>query len=447
MGDQFVNSYDPRAWAAAWSPSQSLELRASQRSVTQRRLLGIGIGAGVVLAGVLGAWLSRPQGQAAATASGEASGETAGEAAASTVQRTLQLANASELETALQRFGLDAGMAAKVAGEARPALSPDGAIRAVLEMTREGQALRFHQLQASNPDSSGAIVRLGADGQIETSRVAAQVKQRIVVMHGIMDGDSFYSSAVAVGVPNSLISPFAKALAFDFDFQRDVAAGDAFELAYSQPANASGEAMGVPVLLYASLTTQTKSAAVYRFQHGGAEVEWYDASGRTVARALMRTPVDGARITSKFGMRFHPVLHYTRLHGGVDFAAPIGTPIYAAAAGTITSASPSNCAGNMVIMKHANGMETRYFHLSRYAEGLHAGEEVAQGFTIGYVGTTGTCTTGPHLHYEIHINGEKIDPLSVQPEPSESKSLTGAQMQAFEKVRDRIDVSRAQGSS
>ncbi|HUD29710.1 MAG TPA: M23 family metallopeptidase, partial [Novosphingobium sp.] len=356
MGDLFVNSYDPRAWAAAWSPGRSLEARATRNWETRRRLLGAGIAAGVVLAGALAAWLSRPDAQApTAVAGGAAPGaEATGPLA---VRRTLQLANASELETALQRFGLDPAMAAQVAAQARPALSADGAIRAVLEMTREGEALRFLRLQASNPDSSGAIVRVGEGGALETSPVAAQVHERIAVMHGIMDGDSFYSSAVAVGVPNSLISPFAKALAFDFDFQRDVAAGDAFELAYSQPTNASGEAMGVPVLLYASLTTQTRSAAVYRFEQGGGDVEWYDASGRTVARALMRTPVDGARITSKFGLRFHPTLHYTRLHGGVDFAAPIGTPIYAAAAGTISSASPSGCAGNMVIMSHANGME------------------------------------------------------------------------------------------
>lgn len=443
MAEQFVNSYNPRAWAAAWSPQRSLDRRASQHSGRQRRLIGLGAAAGVLLVGGAAAWLARP-GDPVPVAVVDQPGQQP-PADASAVRRVLQLANAAELETALRRFGLDPAMAANVAREARPALSADGQIRAMLEMTRQDGALRFHRLQASNPDSSGAIVRLGEDGQLQTSRVAAQVSERILVLHGIMDGDSFYSSAVAVGVPNSLISPFAKALAFDFDFQRDVAAGDAFELAYAQPTNASGDAMGAPVLLYASLTTQTKSAAVYRFTPPGGEEGWYDASGRTVARALMRTPVDGARITSKFGMRFHPVLHYTRLHGGVDFAAPIGTPIYAAAAGTITSASPSGCAGNMVIMSHANGMETRYFHLSRYAEGLHAGQQVGQGFTIGYVGTTGTCTTGPHLHYEIHIKGEKIDPLSVQPDPSESKSLSGAQMQSFEQVRDRIDVNRAQG--
>ncbi|WP_232496142.1 M23 family metallopeptidase [Novosphingobium kaempferiae] len=445
MSEPFVNSYDPRVWAAAWSPQRSLDMREARRSSGRRQLVGIGVGGAVLLMGALGAWLSRPAGQPVVAASGEAAATAVPET--QTVRRTLLLANASELESALQRFGLDAGMAGKVAAEARPALAPDGEVRAVLEVTRAGGALQFYRLQASNSDSSGAVVRLGEDGRLETSRLAAQVSEKIVVMHGIMDGDSFYTSAVAIGVPNSLISPFAKALAFDFDFQREVAAGDAFELAYAQSVNASGEAQGAPQLLYASMTTQAKSAAVYRFTPGGEEEGWYDASGRTVARSLMRTPVDGARITSKFGMRFHPVLHYTRLHGGVDFAAPIGTPIYAAAAGTVTSASPSSCAGNMVIISHANGMETRYFHLSRYAEGLHAGEPVAQGFIIGYVGTTGKCTTGPHLHYEVHINDEKIDPLTIQPDASERQSLTGAQMRAFEQVRDRIDVSRAQESS
>lgn len=447
MAEALVNSYDPRVWAASWSPRRSLEARASQRSTMQRRLLSLGIGGGIVLAGAVAAWLSRPEEQApVAAAAADAAPEEAAPGAAS-VRRTLRLASAAELETALERFGLDAATAAQVAAEARPALAPQGEVRAVLEMTREGGALRFHRLQASNPDSSGAIVRVGEDGKLATTRVAPQVADRIVVMHGIMDGDSFYTSAVAVGVPNSLISPFAKALSFDFDFQREVAAGDAFELAYSQPTNASGEAVGVPRLLYASLTTQTKSAAVYLFRTAAGKEDWFDASGSTVARSLMRTPVDGARITSKFGMRFHPVLHYTRLHGGVDFAAPVGTPVYAAANGTIGSISPNRCAGNMAILEHADGMETRYFHLSRYAEGLVPGQPVAQGTTIGYVGNTGTCTTGPHLHYEIHINGEKVDPLSVQPDSSERETLTGRDLEAFEQVRDRIDVSRSQGSS
>jgi len=452
MADLFVNSYDPRAWAAAWSPQRSLDVRASRQTVVQRRLLALGLGTALVAVGGLAAWLSHPDaapGVAASAANPEQAAQAAQEAQA--VRRTLLLANAGELETALQRFGLDAATAGKVAAQARPALSADGAVRAVLEMTRQDGALRFYRLQASNPDSSGAVVKLaeGGTGALETSRLAAQVSERIVVTHGIMDGDSFYTSAVAVGVPNSLISPFAKALAFDFDFQRDVAAGDAFELAYSQPTNAAGEAMGAPKLLYASLTTQTKSAAVYSFKDASGQEGWYDASGRTVARSFMRTPIDGARISSKFGMRFHPTLHFTRMHKGVDFAAPIGTPIYAASPGTVSTASPNACGGNWVIIDHDKGMQTRYFHLSRYAEGLHAGQQVQQGETIGYVGVTGKCTTGPHLHYEVHMNGDAVDPLSILPDTdtAQRKVLTGRELEAFAQVRDRIDVSRAQGPS
>ncbi|SFG05393.1 Murein DD-endopeptidase MepM and murein hydrolase activator NlpD, contain LysM domain [Novosphingobium sp. CF614] len=446
MGDHFVNSYDPRAWAGQWSPERAMEAHGVRRSVRQRQLLSLGLGAGVILAGALTAWLARPGEQGAAIIA--QGGTPAIEPGVREIRRTIQLSGSGELRGALQSFGLSAEMAAKVAAAAAPALSAEGNIHAALVMHGKGGVLRFVRLEASNSDSSGVVVRLADGGGLTSNRVAPQIEERIMVSHGIMDGDSFYTSAVAVGVPNSLISPFAKALSFDFDFQREVAAGDAFELAYSQKVNAQGEAQGAPTLLYASLTTQTKSAAVYRFQQPGGPEEWYDASGRTVARSFMRTPVDGAHITSKFGMRFHPVLHYTRMHKGVDFAAPIGTPIYAAAPGIVSTASPNSCGGNWVIIDHDKGMQTRYFHLSRYAEGLHASQHVNQGETIGYVGVTGTCTTGPHLHYEVHMNGGAIDPLGILAanDSSQRKILTGSQLAQFGKVRDRIDVSRAQVS-
>lgn len=445
MSEDIFYSYNPRQWVTRWSPSVASPGKGGPAQQGRARAISIAGGLGILIAGGLIAWLGGPG--EPTRAPDHAPGAPA-PAQPNAVRRTLELAGVGELQGALERFGLPPALAAQVFAQAQPHLNPTGPIRAVLEMTRAEGSLRFRRLQASNQDSSGAIVRMTEQGQLATTPMAAQVSERTVVLHGTMDGDSFYTSAVAIGVPNAVISPFAKALSFDFDFQRDVAAGDAFELAYSQPTNAAGEAMGAPTLLYASLTTSTKSAAVYLFQKQGGEPDWYDAGGSTVTRSLMRTPVDGARITSKFGMRFHPVLHYTRLHGGVDFAAPIGTPIYAAANGTVTSATPNNCAGNMVVIQHANGMETRYFHLIHYAEGLHAGQQVPQGTTIGFVGVTGICTTGPHLHYEIHMNGERVDPQSVQPDTgSERKSLSGADLEAFERVRDRIDVVRAQSGS
>ncbi len=200
---------------------------------------------------------------------------------------------------------------------------------------------------------------------------------------------------MAAGITDSLISTIAQAFVYDFNFQTEINPGDIFEAAFEQKINKSGEAVGPPRLLYASITTSTKSKAVYRFQPPDGEEGWFDGNGRTVKRSFMRTPVEGARITSHFGMRFHPVLHYTRLHGGIDLAAPIGTPIYAAAVGTVTSASFSACGGNMVILQHDKGMETRYLHMEHFADGLMPGEPVRQGQEIGVIGVTGSCTTGP----------------------------------------------------
>ena len=184
--------------------------------------------------------------------------------------------------------------------------------------------------------------------------------------------------------------------------------------------------------------------ALYRYVQADGKPGWFDGNGGSIKRGFMRTPIDGARISSKFGMRFHPVLHYSRLHKGVDFAAPVGTPIYAAADGTVSTATPNRCGGNWVIIDHEKSMQTRYFHLSRYAEGLHAGQHVTQGETVGYVGATGTCQTGPHLHYETLLGGEHVDPLSIPVEESTRKRLEAAALQGFLRERDRIDVARAQ---
>lgn len=360
------------------------------------------------------------------------------------VERALSLSSAAELESALISAGVPASEASAATAAAASALGQPGEVHAVMVLVQEGQGLHLHRLQASYADGSGATVDRQTDGSYTANRVAADLTRKIQVVRGELDSESFYSSAVAAGLVDSVIPEFINAFAFDFNLASEVSPGDTFEVALEQSVNGRGEAVGAPKLLYASLTTATKSRALYRYQPAGSEAAWYDGNGGSIKRGLMRTPIDGARITSKFGMRFHPVLHYNRLHGGVDFAAPVGTPIYAAAEGTVSSASPSKCAGNMVIIQHANGLETRYFHLSRYADGLHAGEKVQQGFTVGFVGNTGTCTTGPHLHYETHVNGEKVDPLSIPVDDSKRKLLEGSLLAGFMRERDRIDVARSQ---
>ena len=360
-------------------------------------------------------------------------------------RRTLVLSGPEGIPEALKSAGIVPAEAAAAAAKAMAILGPAaGEVRLSFDIQGPPGTVHLLQFEATRSDGSGISLARADDSAFSATRLDAKLETRINVVRGEMDGDSFYTSAVAAGVTDSLISDFANAFSFDFNFQTEVGPGDVFEAAFEQAYNPSGQAVGVPKLVYVSLSTAAKSRSLYRFvPPGESEPGWFDGNGRSTVKSLMRTPIDGARITSKFGMRFHPVLHYTRLHGGTDFAAPIGTPIYAAAAGVVTSASPSSCAGNMVIIHHDNGWETRYFHLVRYAPGVVAGLRVTQGYTIGFVGTTGICTTGPHLHYEVHINGEKVDPLSI--DTGTGKALAGAQLVAFNRERDRIDTRRAAG--
>ncbi len=441
------NSFDPKSWGdrgtapSPAAPAPPVRAAATRAPRDTKLIAAFGASALILTSGLGLALAMKQPPRPAASVSVAASAPPPRESATAS-KRTLNLASPAALREALVANSLSAAEADAVTKAALGVLGgAAGEVRAVMSIEGSGSAAHLTRLEASFLDSSGVVVSRGADGQFSASRVAASLSEQLQVVRGEIDGDSFYSSAVAAGVTDSLIPDFAKAFVYDFNFQTEISAGDVFEAAFEQTVNANKQAVGAPHLVYASLTTANKSRSLYRFQPVGGDVGWFDGNGRSIVRSFMRTPVDGARVTSKFGMRFHPVLHYTRLHGGTDFAAPIGTPIFAAANGVVTTASPSSCAGNMVIVKHDNGWETRYFHLVRYADGVVPGLRVNQGFTIGFVGTTGVCTTGPHLHYEVHINGEKVDPQGIQTE--EGRALGGDELKAFLKERDRIDVARA----
>lgn len=354
-------------------------------------------------------------------------------------RRMLTLSGAQDLQGALIASGVDAASAREATAMAMPALKSGGEIRAAMTLSPRAGGMDLKRLEASNADSSGVIVeRSGA--KFAATAVAADLTSKVVVRRGTMDADSFYSSAVAAGVIDSLIPDFAAALAFDFDFQREVRKGDAFEAAFEQRVDRDGRAVGPPTLLYAALSTRTKAAAVYRFAPDGAESGWFDGEGVSVKRALLRTPVDGARVSSGFGFRIHPVLGFMKLHKGTDFAAPTGTAIYASGDGVVKWAAMKGPNGNLTILQHDNGWQTYYLHQSIFMPGVVPGARVAQGQEIGKVGTTGR-STGPHLHYELHIDGEPVDPLSVKTDAA--PPLAGAMLAAFKRERDRIDVNRA----
>ena len=251
---------------------------------------------------------------------------------------------------------------------------------------------------------------------------------------------SLYSSALNLGATDREVAALADAFGYDVDFQRDVQPGDHFELVFERFYDDEGNTVRTGDLLFVSLETRRGPRNFYSFQApGDSRPDWYDGDGNSARKFLMRTPINGARLSSGFGMRRHPILGYSRMHRGTDFAAPTGTPIMAAGDGTIARAGPFSSYGNYIRVRHANGYETAYAHLSRFARGVRAGSRVRQGQIIGYVGTTGR-STGPHLHYEVMRNGAQINPSQLAAQTG--RNLQGRDLVLFQLERMRIDTLR-----
>ena len=430
-------TFDPRTWAesgaaqaAATTPAPALRLdvRRASAAATITLLLG---------GGAISAHWSATHRTAAPPASSLTAPQPAGQ-----MKRSVALASPNDVAGALTGAGVAPDQANQAAAAAAAMASGGGEVHTTFYLDPAGSGVRLVRLELRHEDGSGALVQRAGAG-FAGSPLKADVRVQVKDVRGEMDANEFYSSAVAAGVPDSLIHDFAQAFAFDFDFQREVKAGDIFEVVFSQGLGQSGEALREPELLFVLLTTQAKSVALYRFAPPGQAPGWFDGNGRSIIRAFMRTPVQAARISSTFGMREHPVLGFMKLHKGVDFAAPIGTPIYAAGDGVVQHAEFKELNGNWVEILHDNGWQTIYLHLSAFGSGVKPGARVRQGQEIGQVGTTGR-STGPHLHYEMHINNEPVDPMSV---PLQSGPvLSGQVMQAYIKERNRIDAKRAQQS-
>ena len=245
--------------------------------------------------------------------------------------------------------------------------------------------------------------------------------------------NSLYESALKQDIPRAIIDDLVRIFANDVDFNRGVAPGDSFTAFY----DTGDDTEGGNELLYAAITTRGDTYRYYRFQtpDDGA-VDYYDQNGRSTRKFLIRIPIVNAKITSGFGLRFHPVLGYSRPHTGTDFAAPIGTPIFAAGNGTITQAGWSSGYGRRIEIEHANGYVTTYNHMSGFARGAVEGARVKQGQTIGFLGQTGLAT-GPHLHYEVLVNGHFVDPMRVK--LARTREFDGRMLSTFTRERDRID--------
>lgn len=265
------------------------------------------------------------------------------------------------------------------------------------------------------------------------------LEKHLVRAEGEIDS-SLYVAAVDAAVPLQVLGKMINVFSFDVDFQREIQRGDKFALMFEEMRTDEGDAVDQGAILMAEMVLSGKTRRYYRFKDENGFYDYYDAKGQSARKALLKTPVDGARISSRFGKRKHPILGYTKKHTGVDFAAPRGTPIFAAGDGVVEFAARNGGYGNYVRIRHNGTYKTAYAHMKAFAKGIRKGKRVRQRQVIGYVGTTGR-STGPHLHFEVLKHKAKVNPLSVK--LPTGKKLEGKMLTQFKKVRASIDAQYA----
>ncbi len=307
--------------------------------------------------------------------------------------------------------------------------------------TRAGQGVEvafdaegLYELAITPEPGERIIVRRGDDGSYVAERSELPLELQYIAATGRITS-SLYEAALDNGVPIKVLQRMILSYSFDVDFQREIRNGDSFEIFYERFVDESGEVVRYGLPLYMSLHVSGATLPVYRFIPDSGFADYFNDKGESVRKALLRTPVDGARITSGFGRR--TLFGYTRMHKGVDFGVPSGTPIMAAGDGVIEAIGVNGAYGNYIRIRHNNAYKTAYAHMSRFASGLAGGSRVRQGETIGFVGSTGR-STGPHLHYEVLVNNEQINPLDIRLPAGEI--LTGDELERFYVVRDQLDA-------
>ncbi|WP_417455501.1 M23 family metallopeptidase [Kiloniella sp.] len=283
------------------------------------------------------------------------------------------------------------------------------------------------------------IVKVSTTEGEESKYIAEEIQRPLTMKMARSTNEitsSLYLAATNVSVPNDIMIKMIRAYSFDVDFQREIQKGDSFEVVYEAYYDEDGNLARTGEMLYGNLNLSGDDLQLYRFTPSSGFTDYFNEKGQSAKKALMRTPVDGARLSSRFGKRKHPVLGYTKMHKGVDFAAPRGTPIYAAGDGVILRANRFSSFGNYVKIRHHSGYETAYAHMKGFAKGIRKSKRVRQGQVIGYVGTTGR-STGPHLHYEVLFNGRQVNPLGVKLPAGEK--LKKADLKNFESEKAKID--------
>ncbi len=353
-------------------------------------------------------------------------------------EKTLTLKFGDSLGPLMQKNGIEPGLAYAATKAFSEVFDP--------RYLRAGQSFNLfyendrltHLAFKPNVERSIFLTR-NADDTFAARDIAAEFKMETVTVKSKIK-NSLYLDANNLGAPDKVIQQFANIYEYSVDFQRDIQPGDAFEMFFEVARDKRGNMIKAGDLLYTSFSPRGKTMEYYLYKDAKGHENFYDQDGKTAKRKLRATPINGARLSSSFGKRRHPIKGYVRMHKGVDFAARSGTPVLAAGSGVVERANRFSTYGNYIRIRHTDGYKTAYAHLKGFARGIKAGARVRQDQVIGYVGSTGA-STGPHLHYEVLLNGRHINPRRLS--QLSGKPLSKEAMPAFQTRRADIDALRA----
>ena len=359
-------------------------------------------------------------------------------------RKTVMIGKGDTLFVALTKAGSSAGNAEAIIAAFRTVHNPRSLqIGQTLTLTFEllvsedkERAFQLAEIVLDVAPERDILIARQSDGSFHASEVARNLLRRLEKAEGYIE-TSLYDAATKAGLPINILMEMVQIFSFDVDFQREIQKNDHFEVLYENLINDKGKTVALGPVLFASLTLSGKDIGLYRHETSNGPVDYFNTKGQSARKALMRTPINGARLSSGYGMRHHPVLGYNKMHRGLDFSAPPGTPIVAAGDGVIEKAGRNGSYGNYIRIRHNGTFKTAYAHMKGFARGMKKGKRVRQGQTIGYVGTTGR-STGPHLHYEVLRDNKQINPRKLKLPTGEK--LKGAELALFEQQLRKVRV-------